>query len=62
MKIRREGDGIEKTHLGKVLSGIRLESSDFNGNRSNRWHSGKGYRKASENEKEVRVQLEDATV
>jgi hypothetical protein len=32
MKIRREGDGIEKTHLGKVLSGIRLESSDFNGN------------------------------
>jgi hypothetical protein len=55
MKIRREGDEIEKTHLGKVLSGIRLGRSGFNGNRSSRWHSGKGYRKVSEIEKEVRV-------
>jgi hypothetical protein len=29
MKIRREGEGVEKTHMGKVLSGIRLEESDF---------------------------------
>lgn len=31
MKIRREGDGVEKTHLGKVLSGIKLERIDFRG-------------------------------
>ncbi|KAG9186948.1 hypothetical protein G6011_10056 [Alternaria panax] len=29
MKIRREGEGVEKTHMGKVLSGARLEESDF---------------------------------
>jgi hypothetical protein len=29
MKIRREGEGIEKTHLGKILSGVRLEEADF---------------------------------
>jgi hypothetical protein len=29
MKIRREGEGVEKTHLGKVLSGGRLEEADF---------------------------------
>ena len=29
MKVRREGEGIEKTHMGKVLSGARLEESDF---------------------------------
>jgi hypothetical protein len=29
MKIRREGEGIEKTHLGKILSGMRLEEADF---------------------------------
>ncbi|RYO29176.1 hypothetical protein AA0111_g6158 [Alternaria arborescens] len=29
MKIRREGEGVEKTHMGKVLSGVRLEESDF---------------------------------
>jgi hypothetical protein len=29
MKIRREGDGVEKTHLGKLLSGGRLEEADF---------------------------------
>jgi hypothetical protein len=29
MKIRREGEGVEKTHLGKLLSGIRLEDADF---------------------------------
>lgn len=30
MKIRREGEGVEKTHLGKILNGVRLEESDFN--------------------------------
>jgi hypothetical protein len=30
MKIRREGEGIEKTHLGKILNGVRLEEADFN--------------------------------
>lgn len=29
MKIRREGTGVEKTHLGKILSGLRLEEKDF---------------------------------
>ncbi|KAF2856141.1 hypothetical protein T440DRAFT_531312 [Plenodomus tracheiphilus IPT5] len=29
MRIRREGEGVEKTHLGKILSGIRLEEDDF---------------------------------
>ncbi|KAH5679679.1 hypothetical protein HBI21_077300 [Parastagonospora nodorum] len=29
MKIRREGEGLEKTHLGKILSGVRLEEADF---------------------------------
>ncbi|KAJ4371622.1 hypothetical protein N0V83_004842 [Neocucurbitaria cava] len=29
MKIRREGEGIEKTHMGKLLSGVILEESDF---------------------------------
>lgn len=29
MKIRREGEGVEKTHLGKILSGVRLEEEDF---------------------------------
>jgi hypothetical protein len=29
MKIRREGEGVEKTHLGKILNGIRLEEADF---------------------------------
>ena len=31
MKIRREGEGVEKTHLGKVLSGARLAEEDFHG-------------------------------
>jgi hypothetical protein len=29
MKIRREGEGVEKTHLGKILNGMRLEEADF---------------------------------
>jgi hypothetical protein len=29
MKIRREGEGVQKTHMGKIVSGIRLEESDF---------------------------------
>ncbi|KAF3043486.1 hypothetical protein E8E12_009566 [Didymella heteroderae] len=29
LKIRREGDGIEKTHLGKVLNALPLKESDF---------------------------------
>jgi hypothetical protein len=29
MKIRREGEGVEKTHLGRILNGVRLEESDF---------------------------------
>lgn len=32
MKIRREGEGVEKTHLGKLLSGGRLEEADFRSN------------------------------
>ena len=32
MKIRREGEGVEKTHLGKLLSGVRLEEADFRSN------------------------------
>lgn len=31
-KVRREGAGIEKTHLGKILSGARLEQADFASN------------------------------
>jgi hypothetical protein len=27
--IRREGEGVEKTHLGKLLNGVRLEEADF---------------------------------
>ncbi|XP_014555371.1 hypothetical protein COCVIDRAFT_27710 [Bipolaris victoriae FI3] len=29
MKIRREGEGVEKTHMGKVLSGVALDQGDF---------------------------------
>ncbi|KAI8930715.1 hypothetical protein NX059_012324 [Plenodomus lindquistii] len=29
LRIRREGEGLEKTHLGKILNGGRLEQSDF---------------------------------
>ncbi|KAH7095848.1 hypothetical protein FB567DRAFT_624053 [Paraphoma chrysanthemicola] len=29
MRIRKEGDGLEVTHLGKMLNGIRLEEADF---------------------------------
>lgn len=29
MKIRKEGEGIEKTILGRILNGERLEESDF---------------------------------
>ncbi|KAJ5059156.1 hypothetical protein J3E72DRAFT_230989 [Bipolaris maydis] len=29
MKIRREGEGVEKTHMGKILSGVALEEVDF---------------------------------
>ncbi|KAF2009480.1 hypothetical protein BU24DRAFT_473639 [Aaosphaeria arxii CBS 175.79] len=29
MKIRREGEGVEKTHLGRILNGVRLEETDF---------------------------------
>lgn len=29
LKIRREGDGIEKTYLGEILNGVRLEEADF---------------------------------
>jgi hypothetical protein len=29
MKIRREGEGIQKTHLGKILNGVRLGMVDF---------------------------------
>lgn len=29
MKIRREGEGVEKTHLGKLLNGMRLEEADL---------------------------------
>ncbi|PSN58809.1 hypothetical protein BS50DRAFT_682614 [Corynespora cassiicola Philippines] len=29
MKVRKEGEGVEKTHLGKILSGLRLEENDF---------------------------------
>jgi hypothetical protein len=31
-KIRREGEGVEKTHLGRILSGVRLEECDFEEN------------------------------
>jgi hypothetical protein len=30
MGIRKEGEGLEKTHLGKILSGVKLEEADFN--------------------------------
>ncbi|KAL6706808.1 hypothetical protein ACN47E_005144 [Coniothyrium glycines] len=29
MNIRREGEGVEKTHLGKLLNGVQLEAQDF---------------------------------
>jgi hypothetical protein len=29
MRIRKEGEGLEKTHLGKLLNGVRLEEADF---------------------------------
>ena len=29
MKVRREGQDIEKTHIGKLLSGMMLEETDF---------------------------------
>jgi hypothetical protein len=29
MKIRREGEGVEKTQVGKILNGVRLEEEDF---------------------------------
>jgi hypothetical protein len=32
MKIRREGEGVEKTHMGRILNGIRLEEEDFKDN------------------------------
>lgn len=31
MKIRKEGEGVEKTHMGRLLGGVRLEESDFEG-------------------------------
>lgn len=29
MKLRKEGEGVEKTHMGRLLGGVRLEESDF---------------------------------
>lgn len=29
MKIRKEGEGVEKTHMGRLLGGARLEETDF---------------------------------
>lgn len=29
MKIRREGEGVKKTHLGRILNAVRLEECDF---------------------------------
>jgi hypothetical protein len=29
LRIRNEGESLEKTHLGKISSGVRLEASDF---------------------------------
>jgi hypothetical protein len=29
MGIRKKGEGLEKTHLGKILSGVKLEETDF---------------------------------
>ncbi|KAH6614844.1 hypothetical protein C7974DRAFT_475294 [Boeremia exigua] len=29
MKIRKEGEGVEKTHMGRLLGGVRLEKCDF---------------------------------
>ncbi|UPX10701.1 uncharacterized protein EKO05_0001343 [Ascochyta rabiei] len=29
MKIRKEGEGVEKTHMGRLLGGLRLEECDF---------------------------------
>jgi hypothetical protein len=29
MKIRREGEGVKKTHMGMILNGVRLEEADF---------------------------------
>lgn len=29
MKVRKEGEGVEKTHMGRLLGGVRLEECDF---------------------------------
>jgi hypothetical protein len=29
MRIRHEGEGVEKTHMGRILNGIRLEEGEF---------------------------------
>ncbi|KAF2031984.1 hypothetical protein EK21DRAFT_99304 [Setomelanomma holmii] len=29
MQIRKEGEGLEKTHLGKILNGVKLDEADF---------------------------------
>jgi hypothetical protein len=29
MKIRREGEDVERTDLGRILNGIRFEGEDF---------------------------------
>lgn len=29
MRVRREGEGLEKTHMGRILDGARLEEADF---------------------------------
>lgn len=29
LRLRHKGDGLEKTHLGKILNGMQLEESDF---------------------------------
>lgn len=35
LKIGREGEGVEKTHLGRILNGLRLEEKDFKAAGSN---------------------------
>jgi hypothetical protein len=32
MKIRCEGEGVEMTHLWKILNGVRLDRFEFNTN------------------------------
>lgn len=34
MKIRKEGEGVEKTHMGRLLGGVRLQECDFEPNAS----------------------------